>query len=150
MRYPPIRNRGVNAVTDHAERLNLNVLIAEDDSIARNIVQAYCESLGCCVRLAKNGEQAIGAAGNCASWADVIILDAHMPGPKPCDLYDQVRAAAPDVPILICSALSEWDPRLDFIVEHDLLLLMKPFEHSELRQAIENVLDEQRAVAALS
>lgn len=100
-------------MTPQTEPLNLNVLIAEDDLIALDIVQAYCESLGCRVQLATTGYQAIRAANDDADWADVIILDAHMPGPQPSELYDQVRSASRDVPVLICSALSEWDSRLD-------------------------------------
>ena len=136
-------------MTNHTEPLNLNVLIAEDDLIARDIVQAYCESLGCRVRLAKNGEQAIRAAADSADWADVIVLDAHMPGPGPCELYERVREASPDVPVLICSALSEWDPRLDFVVDCGLTLLMKPFRRADFRQAIDNVLGEHPAAAVL-
>ena len=134
---------------DNVEPLNLNVLIADDDLIARDIAQAYCESLGCRVRLARDGAQAIQAAADSASWADAIVLDAHMPGPEPDELYQRVREASPDVPILICSALSEWDPRLDFIVERGLTLLMKPFRRADLRQALQNVLGEHPAAALL-
>lgn len=132
-----------------AEPLNLNVLIAEDDPIARNIIQGYCESLGCRVRLAETGAQAISAASRYADWTDVIVLDAHMPGPNPCELYEKVRGAVASIPILICSALSEWDSRLDFVVEQDLMLLMKPFQCADFRQAIDNVLAEHAAAAAL-
>lgn len=134
---------------DDAEPLSLDVLIAEDDAISRDILQAYLETLRCRVHIAKDGNQAIRAAKDCADWINIIFLDAHMPGPEPADLYDQVRAASPNVPILICSALSEWDSRLDFIVEHDLILLMKPFRRADLRQAIENVLGEHRSAAAI-
>lgn len=134
---------------DDAEPLSLDVLIAEDDAISRDILQAYLETLGCRVHVAKDGNQAIRAAKDCADWIDIVVLDAHMPGPEPADLYEQVRAAAREVPILICSALSEWDSRLDFIVEHDLILLMKPFRRADLRQAIENVLGEHRSAAAI-
>lgn len=127
------------------EPLDLEVLIAEDDPIARDILQAYLETLGCRVHVAKDGNQAIRAAKDCADWIDVIVLDAHMPGPAPSDLYDQVGAAAPGVPILICSALSENDSRLDFISERGLTLLAKPFRRADLRRAIENVLSEHPA-----
>lgn len=129
------------------EPLNLNVLIAEDDLIALDIAQAYCESLGCRVQLARNGDQAIMAASDYADWADVIVLDAHMPGPPPAELYEQIRTASPNVPILICSALSEWDSRLDFIAERGLMLLMKPFRRDDLRESILNVLDADLCLA---
>lgn len=132
-----------------AETLSLDVLIAEDDPISCDMLRSHLEMLGCHVRIAKNGNQAIRAARSCAACVDLIVLDAHMPGPEPCELYERVREASPNVPILICSALSEWDSRLDFIVEHDLMLLMKPFELAELRRAIENVLGEHAEVAAL-
>ena len=136
-------------MSDKTEPLNLNVLIAEDDLIARDIVQAYCESLGCSVRLTRDGERAIQAAGDYADWADVILLDAHMPGPQPRELYERVRQASATVPILICTALSDWDPRLDFVVDCGLTLLMKPFRRGDLRKAIQNVLREHPAAAAL-
>lgn len=130
---------------DEIAPLNLEVLIAEDDPIACDILQAYLETLECGVQIARDGNQAVKAANDCADWIDLIILDAHMPGPEPSALYDEVRAAVPHVPILICSALSEWDSRLDFIVDRGLTLLMKPFRRADLRQAIENVLGEQPA-----
>lgn len=134
-------------MADESEPLNLEVLIADDDPIARDILQAYLETLGCRVRIAQDGHQTIKAMKYCADWTDVVVLDAHMPGPSPCELYEQVRAVDPSVPILICSALSDWDSRLDFIVERGLTLLMKPFRRADLRQAMEIVLGEHAAAA---
>lgn len=132
---------------DEAERLNIEVLIADDDPISRDILQVFLETLGCRVSIANDGIQAIRAAKACADWIDAIVLDAYMPGPEPRELYDQVHAASPGIPILICSALSRGDARLDFVAERGVPLLSKPFRRVELREAIENVLRERPAAA---
>lgn len=126
------------------ELLNLEVLVADDDPISCDILQVYLETLGCRVQVATNGYQAIRALRGSAVGIDLVVLDGHMPGPAACELYDQVRAVNSSVPVLICSALSDWDSRLDFIVNCGLTLLMKPFTRSDLRQAVNIVLGERR------
>ncbi|MFC6298136.1 response regulator [Pseudomonas sp. CCM 7893] len=59
-------------------RLDLRVLVAEDNAVNRTILKDQLEALGCSVELAADGEQALGR------WQpgrfDVVLTDVNMPG----------------------------------------------------------------------
>ena len=118
------------------------VLIADDESIARDIMHFYLENLGCRVHIARDGDEALTLCYEVAEWIGLVILDACMPGPSPVDLYKSIREINPSVPVLFCSGVSADDPVIRAINEHGFQLLPKPFNRSDLHQAILAVTQE--------
>lgn len=121
------------------------VLIADDESISREILQLYLENFACRVHTACDGNEALAVCRDAADRIGLIILDARMPGPPPTELYQLIRRISPSVPVLFCSGLSPNDPEIHAINECGLQLLPKPFNRSDLRQAILNVLKQPQA-----
>ena len=120
----------------------LEVLIADDEAISREILQTYLESLGCSVQAAASGSEALKAFQEGTEWIRLVILDVCMPGPEPHELYEQIRRIKPSVPILFCSGISWGEPELRFIDEQGLQLLPKPFNRAALLQAALRVLKD--------
>lgn len=118
----------------------VEVLIADDEAISREILQTYLETLGCQVQVATNGYEALKAFEDGADWIRLVILDVCMPGPEPRALYDQIRRARPSTPVLFCSGIAFGEPALQFIDEQGLELLPKPFNRAALLQAALRVL----------
>ena len=118
----------------------LEVLVADDDPIARDILQIYLESIGCRVQSVTNGDDAYRACGERADQLELVVLDARMPGPSPHDLYDKIKAICPSLPILYCSGVCPDDPEMHFINEHGLSLVPKPYNRTDLLQAMRRVL----------
>ena len=56
----------------------MNILIAEDDQVARDLLKAQLEADGHTVRTATDGIQAFGMMENNQS-TDLVIADGHMP-----------------------------------------------------------------------
>ena len=123
----------------------LNVLVADDESIARDILQIHLESIGCEVQSAVDGDHALHVLEDDHGNIGLVVLDAVMPGPCARELYDRVRAIDPDVPVLICSAHSLNHPDLRFISDEHLPFLPKPFTRLELLQTLSNLLTSAQA-----
>lgn len=121
------------------------VLVADDESIVREVLQVYLESFGCRVRSAWDGDTALRELQANADEIGLVILDARMPGPSADDLYERIRRIAPNVPILVCSGVSSESPDMRFVADKGLRLLPKPFNRSDLRRAIMQVLSAQEA-----
>ena len=122
------------------------VLVVDDESIVRDVLQVYLESFGCRVRTASDGDAAICELAANPETIGLVILDARMPGVSAETLYHRIRTIAPAVPILVCSGVSTESPELRFVSDHGLRLLPKPFNRSDLRRAMAQVLDAGEAV----
>lgn len=123
----------------------LDVLVADDEPIARDILEVYLESLGCHVQSAADGNHALHVLQDEAGHIGLVVLDACMPGPCARELYDRVRALDPSVPVLICSAHSLNEPALKFVRDEHLPFLPKPFTRNQLLQTLHNMLSQTQA-----
>ena len=121
------------------------VLIADDEPICREILQLHLESFGCRVHVACDGHQALAIYKDRADGIGLVILDACMPGPPPVELYSRIRQISRHVPVLFCSGAWPGDPIVAAINQSGLELLTKPFNRSDLRQAIERVVTSAEA-----
>ena len=121
------------------------VLVVDDESIVRDVLQVYLESFGCRVRTASDGDAAICELAANPETIGLVILDARIPGTSTEALYERIRVIAPSVPILVCSGASTESPEMRFVNDHGLKLLSKPFNRSDLRRAIVQVLDAREA-----
>lgn len=126
------------------------VLIADDEPIARDVLHFYLESLGCRVHAVSNGDDALRMLGEGVDWISLVILDACMPGPPAVELYEKLREISPSVPILFCSGVSPEDPVIRAINEYGYQLLPKPFNRSRLHEAIVRVTGEAETQAAVA
>lgn len=122
-------------VTERAD-----VLIADDESVHRRILEFYLGSLGCKVHAADDGHQVLAACRDGAEGIRLVVLDVRMPGPSPIRLYRQIREIRPDLPVLFCSGAPPDDPEICSVSEHGLQLLSKPFRRSQLQRAMVSVL----------
>jgi len=108
----------------------MKILVADDDPITRESLEACLKSEGFEVVLAQNGAEALQA------WKkhrpDLLCLDIMMPHTSGYDVCREVRAVQPAVPILFLSAKSE---EIDVVVGFQLGaddFIRKPFGKHEL------------------
>ena len=117
------------------------VLIADDDAISLEIVRTFVEGLGCRVRAASSGSEAVTLFEEARGAFGLVLLDACMPGPSARVMYDRIRSLDASVPVLFCSGFSSDDPALRFIGDEGLWLLTKPFDRAVCVHAIRRALD---------
>ncbi|WP_421955303.1 ATP-binding protein [Polaromonas sp.] len=131
---PDVREFGQQAVPR-----GLRVLLVEDDPEVSKITQAFLGLLDCKVTTAVNCERALSALGSSAPF-DLLLTDIALgPGMRGTELAAHVQHRFPGIAILLMSGFSSelLDSARDTPSAWELLL--KPFNRSELAQAIESI-----------
>ena len=118
------------------------ILVVDDDTTLRGVLQRALERKGHEVRLATTGLE--GARMWREGAADLVVLDVHMPEMDGIELLVQIRTLDPTVPILMISGGSQTQ-RYDLLRDARLLgataELRKPFSLSEFYTAVEGLLE---------
>src|SRR3981189_1880199 len=115
------------------------VLIADDDSVVRDVVRRYLERDGLDVLIAHNGAEALRLLGS--ERIDVAVLDVMMPGPDGLTLCQMLRERGGyTVPVILLTALGEEDDRIAGLEAGADDYLTKPFSPRELALRVRSVL----------
>lgn len=83
------------------------ILIADDDPLGAELIEAYLSDIDCELRIASDGEQTLQLV---ASWRpDLILLDVMMPRISGFEVCKRLRSdsATSDVAILMITALDQ-------------------------------------------
>ena len=141
----PDRNPVVerNATPDRAAKPALpddapHVLIVDDDTRIRRLLRKFLGQEGFRVTDA-------GTAGDARRKLeglsfDCIVVDVMMPGETGLELVRSLREGGEDAPILMLTALSETDHRIEGLSAGSDDYLSKPFDARELLLRIQNLL----------
>jgi two-component system response regulator MprA len=113
------------------------VLVVEDDAEIADVLRRFLRQEGHEVRTAVDGEEALPAASEFVP--DLVILDLGLPGLDGVEVCRQLRASG-DVSILILTARTELDDRVEGLDSGADDYLMKPFERQELLARIRALL----------
>ena len=125
----------------------MKILIVEDDSETLSFIKKGFEQDGNLVDVAANGEDGLLMATT--SDYDVIILDRMLPRIDGLSVVRTLRANNNNTPILILSAMSEVDQRVEGLEAGCDDYLVKPFAYSELK-ARTIILSKRRDNRAIS
>lgn len=106
-----------------------HLLVVDDDERLRGLLQKYLSSNGFKVSAAANAFDARALMKSMAF--DLMILDVMMPGESGLDLAQSVRASSA-IPILMLTARSETEDRINGLERGADDYLTKPFEPREL------------------
>lgn len=113
---------------------NLKVLVVDDDEMVREGFGMMLDQLGHEGVLVSCGETALTWLGR--ADADVVMLDLNMPGIGGSETLRRLRDMHPDLPVLLVTGCS--DEEVQGLVEGlgPVILLTKPFDLTELRDAL--------------
>ncbi|SNY91508.1 two-component system, OmpR family, phosphate regulon response regulator OmpR [Cohaesibacter sp. ES.047] len=126
------------SLPDNAQHL----LVIDDDSRIRNLLQRYLTNNGFRVTTAQNATEARNTMdGLCF---DLLILDVMMPGESGMELAKDLRKRD-QIPILMLTARAESESRIQGLEIGVDDYLSKPFEPRELLLRIRNILRRQSA-----
>jgi two-component system, OmpR family, response regulator ResD len=115
------------------------VLIADDDTIVRDVLRRYLERDGLDVSTARDGHEAMTLLGS--ERIDVAILDVMMPGPDGIALCRALRDRSGfRVPVILLTALSEEADRIAGLEVGADDYVTKPFSPRELALRVRSVL----------
>ena len=121
------------ALPDNAQHL----LVIDDDSRIRNLLQRFLTKSGYRVSTAQNAAEARKTMSGLSF--DLLILDVMMPGESGMELATTLRQGS-DIPILMLTARAESESRIQGLEIGVDDYLSKPFEPRELLLRIRNIL----------
>ena len=119
------------------------ILIVEDESAVRNLLDRVLSSLGYTTRMTGNADEALDVIADSSQHVDILVTDMVLPGALQGDvLAQQARVLRPGLPIIHMSGYTgdaithagRLDPGVNF--------LEKPFRPEALAQMVRRVLDE--------
>jgi two-component system, OmpR family, response regulator ResD len=115
------------------------VLIADDDTVVRDVVRRYLEHDGLEVLVANDGNEALRLLNS--ERIDVAVLDVMMPGRNGLTLCRSLRERGGyTVPVILLTALGEEDDRIAGLEAGADDYLTKPFSPRELALRVRSVL----------
>lgn len=103
--YLPVHESAVGEVLAEEQMLSGSetVLVVDDEIMVREMVEWILEAKGYKVLTASSGEEALEIYGEERGHIDMVLLDIMMPGMGGEEAFHKLRAANPDVRVLLTS-----------------------------------------------
>jgi CheY-like chemotaxis protein len=117
----------------------VRVLVVDDEEVVREAIVQMAELLGHGVHACGGGREAIEVFPRFAP--DVVILDLTMPEMSGREVFQALRSADREIPIVLSSGHSLEKEARELLTSGRVTLLQKPYRISDLRDAIEALLD---------
>ncbi len=108
----------------------MKILVVEDDKETREYLLSAFSDSGYRVEAACDGPQGKEMASS--GGYDLIILDRMLPGCSGLEVLERLRQAGVDTPVIILSALSDVDHRIEGLASGGNDYVVKPFSFQEL------------------
>lgn len=121
--------------------MSIRVLLVEDEPAIREALAEYLVAEGFDVRVASDAEAALIQLGTVRTCIDVLVTDIVMPGIGGVQLSDEVLKLFRSARVIYMSGYAS---RAYGTLLPDAKLLHKPFQCSELRDAIVASMAAQR------
>jgi CheY-like chemotaxis protein len=119
------------------------VLAVDDDVMVRTVARRLLQSFGLTVVEAAGGREAIDCFARDPDAIDAILLDLTMPDIGGAEVFREVRAIRPDVPVVLMSGYHEDEAGAAFDGDGLAGFVQKPFTPADLakrmRAALESV-----------
>jgi two-component system cell cycle sensor histidine kinase/response regulator CckA len=115
------------------------ILVAEDETLVRELVQRALLRAGHRVLLAKNGEEALVLAAE--NQIDLLVTDVVMPQLGGRELVKHLAATHPTTPVLFMSGYASDSDVLVATAPGPAAILNKPFTATQLLQAVDGLLE---------
>ena len=125
-----------------------HVLVVDDEDIVQSLVRDALEDEGHIVRTCSSGEEALEILHN--EPVELLITDIRMPGMDGTQLVEKARDLNPAIGVVFMTGYASLTSAKDAIKQGALDYIMKPFELSEIRQAVNNAIAKLSEVAAAS
>lgn len=111
---------------------SLKILLAEDNEVNAMIAKAFLKKFGHTVKHVENGKLAVEAAKE--NWADLILMDIHMPEMNGIDATKLIREtdSGKNIPIIGLTADAFTENHAQFIEAGMNGVLTKPFTEQQL------------------
>jgi CheY-like chemotaxis protein len=119
------------------------ILVVDDDSEAREVVEAVLIEAGYAVEVAADGFQAVAKLQ--ATLPDLVLTDLMMPGMHGVDLAQWIRTYRTGLPVVVITGRETYGLRTDAEAYGAIACLVKPVNLEELLWTIDRALIQSEA-----
>jgi PAS domain S-box-containing protein len=131
-------------LSDTTRRGTETILIAEDESMVRELAVRILTQAGYSVLVAGDGMEAVEIFEDNADRISLVLLDAVMPRLTGHEAYDQIKFRKPDLPVVFCSGHDPETRQVKLLVDAGVQIVQKPFDSNVLLRVIREMLDAPR------
>ncbi len=114
----------------------IKILVAEDHTVNRKLIQSFLRSFGADVYLAEDGEQAVKTIKEHGDIA-LIFMDIFMPKKSGVEATEEIRKDGYNGIIIACTANNDANDFADYMKIGINDILVKPFKKTAIRSIIE-------------
>lgn len=124
------------------------ILVVDDEEQDRSLLEAMLDSFGYSAELTGDGAEALQKLG---SYIDLVLLDVLMPGLDGLEVARRIRNRTDcgDIPIIMVTALTAKEDRLQAIAAGANDFISKPIDRTELQVRLASLLKMKDAQEAL-
>ncbi|MCH8269565.1 MAG: response regulator, partial [Acidobacteria bacterium] len=127
--------------------MNTQILVADDDSEIRHLIDISLKLEGHGVETVDNGEKVLRRLGEKPS-PSLVILDLLMPGLGGMETLRRLRRAHEKVPVLVLSCLNSPEVVVEAMQSGASDYLVKPFEDGKLQSYVSRLVADEASPAA--
>jgi two-component system, cell cycle response regulator CpdR len=128
------------AEPDERESPMARILLADDDSAARNLVQRALAVDGHAVTCTQDGAEALEQLQAPSARFDVLIADVQMPGVDGITLAEKCFASLPTLRVILISGFADELDRAEHLKSKVARVVAKPITLEGIRAAVREVL----------
>ncbi|MXR39843.1 response regulator [Halobaculum sp. WSA2] len=115
----------------------INILLAEDDSVHRSLIQRLLNDSRISVRCAKDGDEAVWFAS--VYNPDIVIMDLNMPVKDGLQATKQIKSIDPSIKVIISTARRS-EQSIERAIEAGAdEYLIKPYSKEEVLELIDSL-----------
>jgi PAS domain S-box-containing protein len=118
------------------------ILVADDESLVRDIARQVLETFGYQVFTAANGAEAVAICAQNSGRINVLLTDLRMPVMNGAAAIEAIRSIAPEIKIIVATAETVSDKTKNFIPSTAQAVLQKPYTPEKLLLTIHELLHE--------
>jgi len=111
-----------------------NILVIDDEEVIRLLFKETLEELGHRVITAKTGSEGLEVVKQ--QDFDVVFLDLKMPGMDGAELFRQIKAIKPGLPVTIITGYPDSDMMARALAQGPFGVMNKPFSESDIVAAV--------------
>ena len=148
--YLPAGTDGIESIQATAPRESFRgrgerILVVDDEPAVRDVLRQIIVSLGCSVRTAKDGMEALAVLAEPTSKIDGVITDLHMPRMDGIELTRAIRRTYDGLGVILASGRFEKNDQRKLDSLGVVALLEKPFSFEILGEALKSMLAKRPA-----